>query len=180
MNIKAVSLLMVAAGVLTLSACSHKRAGSSADVVDGAGGAYSSGVGEQGGYGSNGQGGSGMRHSTTEAPHEQTYYFDYDSNRIHEDDAASVSAQANYLASNRKAKVSLAGHTDERGSREYNIGLGERRAKSVAEKMKVEGAQAQQVRMVSYGAEKPAATGNDESAYAQNRRVELTYEDEGK
>ena len=70
----------------------------------------------------------------------------------------------------------IAGHTDERGSREYNVALGERRANSVAELMRMSGVSRQQLRVVSYGKERPANLGHDEASHLQNRRVELTYE----
>ncbi len=73
------------------------------------------------------------------------------------------------------ARVRLEGHTDERGSREYNIGLGERRAQAVRRALLLQGVAEAQITTVSYGEERPAAEGNDEAAYAQNRRVELVY-----
>lgn len=103
----------------------------------------------------------------------RTYYFDFDSNVIHDDDRPAINAHARQLAKNGSSKVMLEGHTDPRGSREYNIGLGERRAKSVAEAMTAQGAKPNQLRLVSYGAEKPAAPGNSESAYQKDRRVVL-------
>jgi len=73
------------------------------------------------------------------------------------------------------ARVRLEGHTDERGSREYNIGLGERRAQTVRRALLVQGVAEAQITTVSYGEERPAVEGSDEAAYAQNRRVELVY-----
>lgn len=102
-------------------------------------------------------------------------YFDFDSSTVHDDDRAIIEAHANYLAQHPTVKVTLEGHTDERGSREYNIGLGERRAKAVAEMMKLMGVAAQQISTVSYGEERPAALGHDESAWHLNRRVEIVY-----
>ncbi|MDD5274204.1 MAG: OmpA family protein, partial [Methylovulum sp.] len=72
--------------------------------------------------------------------------------------------------------ITLEGHGDERGSREYNIALGEQRAKSVASIMKIQGVSESQISVVSYGEEKPAAFGNDESAWELNRRVEINYQ----
>jgi peptidoglycan-associated lipoprotein len=102
-------------------------------------------------------------------------YFDFDSSSVHDDDRAIIEAHANYLAQNPTVMVTLEGHTDERGSREYNIGLGERRANGVAEMMKLMGVAAQQISTVSYGEERPAALGHDESAWQLNRRVEIVY-----
>jgi peptidoglycan-associated lipoprotein len=76
---------------------------------------------------------------------------------------------------NPNAQIRLEGHTDERGSREYNIGLGERRAQAVRRVLMLQGATANQLSTVSYGEERPAATGSDEEAWRLNRRVELAY-----
>ena len=87
-----------------------------------------------------------------------------------------MNAQADYLKDHPNARVLIAGHTDERGSREYNIALGERRANTVAEVMRMSGVNSSQVRVVSYGKERPINLSSDEEARAQNRRAELTYE----
>jgi peptidoglycan-associated lipoprotein len=102
-------------------------------------------------------------------------YFDFDSSTVHDEDRAIIQAHADYLTQHPAVKVTLEGHTDERGSREYNIGLGERRANAVAEMMKLMGVSAQQISTVSYGEERPAALGHDESAWRLNRRVEIVY-----
>jgi peptidoglycan-associated lipoprotein len=86
-----------------------------------------------------------------------------------------VAAHAKYLASRGGMKVRLEGHTDERGSREYNIGLGERRAQAVRRALLLQGASESQLSTVSYGEERPAAAGSDEAAWAKNRRVEIVY-----
>ena len=86
-----------------------------------------------------------------------------------------VAAHAKYLASHQGARVRLEGHTDERGSREYNIGLGERRAQAVRRALLLQGATDAQISTVSYGAERPAVAGHDEAAWAKNRRVEIVY-----
>jgi peptidoglycan-associated lipoprotein len=100
-------------------------------------------------------------------------YFDYDSSEIRSEYAAVVTAHAGYLTKYSTARVRLEGHTDERGSREYNIGLGERRAQTVRKALMLQGVQEGQITTVSYGEERPVAEGSDETAYAQNRRVEL-------
>ena len=100
-------------------------------------------------------------------------YFAYDSSEIRSDDVAVVTAQAAYLVKYRTAHVRLEGHTDQRGSREYNIGLGERRAQSVRKALLLQGVGDAQITTVSYGAERPAVEGSDEAAYAKNRRVEF-------
>jgi peptidoglycan-associated lipoprotein len=105
----------------------------------------------------------------------RTVYFEFDSSEIKGDGTDIVAAHAKYLASNHGARVRLEGHTDERGSREYNIGLGERRAQSVRRALLLQGAADAQISTVSYGEERPAAAGHDETAWAKNRRVEIMY-----
>ena len=86
-----------------------------------------------------------------------------------------MSANAAYLVKYPTARLRLEGNTDERGSREYNIGLGERRAQTVRRALMAQGVADGQVTTVSYGEERPAVPGDDEAAYAQNRRVEFVY-----
>jgi peptidoglycan-associated lipoprotein len=102
-------------------------------------------------------------------------YFDYDSADIKPEYTSVVAAHAKYLSSNGSLKVRLEGNTDERGSREYNIGLGERRAQTVRRALLLQGVSEAQVTTLSYGEERPAAAGSDEAAYAKNRRVEFGY-----
>src|SRR5262245_32913695 len=102
-------------------------------------------------------------------------YFDFDSSEIKGEGTDIVAAHAKYLSKNANLKVRLEGHTDERGSREYNIGLGERRAQSVRRALLLQGAAEGQISTVSYGEERPAVAGNDEAAWAKNRRVEIVY-----
>jgi peptidoglycan-associated lipoprotein len=102
-------------------------------------------------------------------------YFDFDSSDIKGEGNDMVAAHAKYLASHASTRVRLEGNTDDRGSREYNIGLGERRAQSVRRALMLQGASEGQITTVSYGAERPAAVGTDESAWAKNRRVEIVY-----
>ncbi|HVY65142.1 MAG TPA: peptidoglycan-associated lipoprotein Pal [Gammaproteobacteria bacterium] len=102
-------------------------------------------------------------------------YFDYDQAEIKPEFNALLAAHGQYLAKNPAVMLRLEGHTDERGSREYNIGLGERRAQSVRRALLLQGASANQITTVSYGEERPAATGSNEEAWRLNRRVELVY-----
>jgi peptidoglycan-associated lipoprotein len=105
----------------------------------------------------------------------RTIYFDYDSFVVKDDYRAQVEAHAKYLQTTRAANITLQGHTDERGSREYNIALGQKRADAVKQLMRVLGATEIQIETVSFGKEKPKSDGHDESAWAQNRRVEIIY-----
>lgn len=100
-------------------------------------------------------------------------YFDYDRAEIKPEYVAVVTAYAQFLSGNQARKLRLEGHTDQRGSREYNIGLGERRAQSVRRALLLQGVNETQLTTVSYGAERPAVAGDDEAAYSKNRRVEL-------
>jgi peptidoglycan-associated lipoprotein len=102
-------------------------------------------------------------------------YFDYDEAEIRPEFNALLQAHGQNLAMNANAQVRLEGHADERGSREYNIGLGERRAQAVRRVLMLQGATANQISTVSYGEERPAATGSDEESWRLNRRVELVY-----
>jgi peptidoglycan-associated lipoprotein len=102
-------------------------------------------------------------------------YFEYDSSEIMAEDQDMIAAHAAYLASNPNQMVTLEGHGDERGSREYNIGLGDRRAQAVRRVFELQGVSPQQVSIVSYGEEKPAAEGHSEAAWRLNRRVEIVY-----
>jgi peptidoglycan-associated lipoprotein len=106
----------------------------------------------------------------------RTIYFMLDSSQIMPDFIPVIAAHAQYLVANPGQKITLEGHADERGSREYNIALGEQRAKSVASMMKVKGVSENQLEIVSYGEEKPVSFGSDESAWEQNRRAELVYQ----
>jgi len=102
-------------------------------------------------------------------------YFEFDQSDIGAEFNALLAAHGEYLASNSGARVRLEGHADERGSREYNIGLGERRAQAVRRVLLLQGAATEQLSTVSYGEERPAVVGSDEEAYSLNRRVELVY-----
>ena len=102
-------------------------------------------------------------------------YFDFDSSEVRAGDTDVVSRHAVQLASNPGTRVRLEGHADERGSREYNIGLGERRAQAVRRLLLIQGASASQIATVSFGEERPQAEGSNEAAYELNRRVEINY-----
>lgn len=104
-----------------------------------------------------------------------TFYFDFDTAEIKSEARDVLAAHARYLSDNPDVDVRLEGHTDERGTKEYNLALGERRANAVQRFLVVNGADRDQIDTVSYGEEKPAAMGSDESAWAQNRRVELIF-----
>ena len=105
----------------------------------------------------------------------KVFHFDYDNATIAASDYDALKAHALYLSQNPSARVQVGGHTDERGTREYNMALGERRSKAVAAFLTSNGAKSGQLEVISYGEEKPVATGDSEEAWARNRRVELEY-----
>ena len=102
-------------------------------------------------------------------------YFAFDSSAVDEENRAIVEAHAAYLVANKNVKVVFEGHADERGTREYNLALGERRAQAVERMVKVLGLTADRIKNVSYGEEKPVAMDHNEAAWALNRRVEIIY-----
>jgi peptidoglycan-associated lipoprotein len=105
----------------------------------------------------------------------RSVYFDYDSNAVKDEYRGLVQAHSRYLADKRDSHIRIEGNCDERGSREYNLALGQRRAESVKKVMTVLGVPETRIETVSYGEEKPAAPGHDESAWAQNRRADIKY-----
>ncbi len=102
-------------------------------------------------------------------------YFDFDSFVVKPEFQSVVDGHARYLQANRGRQVVLEGNTDERGGREYNLALGQKRAEAVRRALGLVGASDSQIEAVSFGEEKPAVLGNSESAWAQNRRVEIKY-----
>jgi len=105
----------------------------------------------------------------------RSIYFEYDSFVVSEQYRPIAEAHAKYLAGNRPARVTLQGNTDERGSREYNIALGQKRADAVKRTLTLMGVQDIQVETVSFGKEKPRREGHDEASWAENRRVDIIY-----
>lgn len=157
---------------------------------DGSGGAYGTGQrgrGANGAYGADGSDGAygaegadgqygGASPGDAGSPlSKRIVYFMYDSSEVQAQYLPVINSHANYLAANPGKTLVLEGHGDERGSPEYNIGLGEQRAKAVAKLMKLQGATDRQIQIVSFGEEKPQVSGHDDSAWQQNRRVEISY-----
>lgn len=163
---------LLAASVILVAACSKNPGGVDGGAPMNDADASAQGLGQMTHFAGQEPGES----YTTQAPHNQLYLFTYDDSTLASKYLPSVNAQAEYMRSHSGARVLLAGHTDERGSREYNVALGERRANTVAQILYMAGVSRQQVRVVSYGKERPANYGHEESSHAQNRRVELTYE----
>jgi len=130
--------------------------------------AQTSGVSDQEGLGGSEIGPDGKPLSTR-------IFFSFDSSNIDDNSRETLEANANYLVAHPGEKVRLEGNCDERGTREYNLALGERRAKAAAEILKVMGVDGSRISTVSYGEEKPLVDGHDEAAWAKNRRVEIVY-----
>src|SRR5262245_4171123 len=145
---KWIQVILVGCSIVALTACSsHKRqdqaAINEANAAYRHGGAHTAGLGSESGFGD--------RAGKERLLSKRVYYFDFDSNVVHDEDKPAVIANANYLVGHSKVKVMLEGHTDPRGSREYNIGLGERRAKAIANILTEKGVNPAQIRVVSYG-----------------------------
>jgi peptidoglycan-associated lipoprotein len=108
----------------------------------------------------------------------RSVYFDYDSNVVKDEFRGLIQAHTKYLIENKSARVRLEGNTDERGSREYNLALGQRRAEAVKKIMVVLGVPEARLETISFGEEKPKSPGHDESAWSQNRRTDIVYQGE--
>src|SRR5258705_5055729 len=108
----------------------------------------------------------------------RSVYFDFDSNAVKDEYRGTVTAHSRYMADKRDSKIRIEGNCDERGSREYNLALGQRRAESVKKVMTVLGVGDARIETVSYGEGKPKATGHDESSWAENRRADIRYSGE--
>jgi peptidoglycan-associated lipoprotein len=173
--------IAVMAAALAAGCSSHKpRPGLSstsstvpADQSQTSGAANSSAAGDNGAL--VGGGGAAVAGPSGQQLQIRTIYFDFDSSEIKTEYNDLIAAHAHYLASNPTVRVRLEGNTDERGSREYNIGLGERRAQAVRRALMLQGVTEAQITTVSYGEERPAITGHTEEAWARNRRVEIVY-----
>ena len=166
---KMAAFAILAGSVVLSTGCATKRSGTSEVVV------APLGIPGSGAY----AGGSIVNNSSAvmNAANniQAVVYFGFDQSNISSEAAAILNQHASLLASNPSASVLVAGHTDERGSREYNMALGERRAQAVQSYLATKGVSAANVKVISYGEERPAATGSDEQSYAQNRRAELSY-----
>lgn len=166
-----VVVVAVLAGCASSSKTPEEAAGAGGSE---AGGAASSGISD-GGLGQGSAAGGSALGGPNAAKENRVIYFDYDSFTVKPEYNAVIQANAKYLVANPASRVRLEGHADERGSREYNIGLGEKRAQAVRNSLMLQGAASDQISTVSYGEERPAVTGSDEEAYSLNRRVEIVY-----
>ena len=169
MQLKQITQVLLLAGILTLSACSSMhRNGSGAGGEGGSDSADATGLGAGEGM----QGGTYSRSLTDK----RTYYFDFDRSDVRESDKPAILANADYLIAHPSTRIILEGHTDPRGSREYNVALGERRGNAVQDILKTRGVNPDQIRVVSYGAERPAVAGHNEDAFQKDRRAIIVIE----
>lgn len=178
----ATRILIVLLCTLALAGCASKRTATSeqqsapTEVV---GGATSAGAPAEAatatGLDAGGADGAGVAGPQGGLLSRRVVYFDFDRAELRNEDAAIVAAHAAYLSGNPGTRARLEGHTDERGTREYNIGLAERRAQAVRRAMMLQGVAENQLATVSFGEERPAVSGDDEAAWSQNRRVEIVY-----
>jgi len=106
---------------------------------------------------------------------QRVVYFDFDQDTLKPEFTAIIGCHAKYLRDRPSAQITLEGHADERGTREYNLGLGERRGNAVSSALQAQGGSSSQLTVVSYGEERPVNTASNEAAWAQNRRVEIVY-----
>ena len=173
---------------LTLSACGT-TGGTKAAVEDRTGGKTEAATTTQAGTETTGVGagsvtGNAMgdagdpRKNPASPLSKRSVYFDFDSFVVKDEYRPMLEAHAGYLKSKRDAHVTLQGNADERGSREYNLALGQKRAEAVRKALAVLGVSDSQMEAISFGEEKPRAEGHDEAAYAENRRTDVVYSDE--
>ena len=109
---------------------------------------------------------------------QRSVYFDFDKSIVHDEYMPMLKAHAGYLTSHSSAHIQIQGNTDERGSAEYNLGLGQRRADAVAKSMELMNVASSQISTISFGKSKPRAEGHNETAWAQNRRADIVYQSE--
>jgi len=171
MSTRKLAWAALAFSALLFVGCSSMQSSEEAPVGDatGGGGAY----GSAGARGSQWAGGS--LNDPSSPLSKRVVYFEYDSAEIVSESRDVLRAHGGYLAGNRSTNITIEGHCDERGSREYNLALGERRAQTVKRFLEAEGVSGGQLAIISYGEERPADSGHSETAWAENRRGVLVY-----
>lgn len=172
---KLAQALLVVVGALAIAGCTHTKKNmnqnDSSSYEDPYNRAHASGAGAGANYD---DGVAGSKHASSK----DVYYFDFDKSVVKPQDKPAIYAKADYLLSHPKATIILEGHTDPRGSREYNVGLGERRANAIADMLKARGVNPNQIRMLSYGAER-AVQGHTEEDYQKDRRAIFAHIQQG-
>lgn len=165
--VKSIMLVTVIVGLTACSSFGKKdMSAGSASMMNGS---ETAGLGSENGFGY-------MNSGHAVGGQNQSFYFDFDQSSVNSADLSNLQIHANYLVSHPNEVVRLEGNTDNRGSPEYNVGLGWHRADAVAKVLQMDGVPKTQVKEVSYGEERPVALGTTEADYAQNRRVDLVYE----
>ena len=167
---KLAQVMLIGISILTISACTHtkKNAGQNGEGYDDPyTKAQASGAGQNANYNDE----NNPRHLSSKS----TFYFDFDRSSVHPSDMPAIYAKADYLMAHPNTKIILEGHTDPRGSREYNVGLGERRANAIAEILRSKGVNPTQIRILSYGAERLAVAGHAEEDYQKDRRAVIGH-----
>ena len=173
--------IIAAIAVIALAGCASKGTQEAAPVEDKGGatattqGPTTSGTGSTGVSGTPTATGQPHRDPANVLYQKRSIYFDFDDYAVKDQYRAVVEAHAKYLQGNRTLRITLQGNTDERGTREYNIALGQRRADAVKKLMLLLGATDVQIETVSFGKEKPRNPGHDEAAWAENRRADVLY-----
>jgi peptidoglycan-associated lipoprotein len=167
-----IKIVGVGAIIVGLTACSSTGNKNRMGAAAGAGSSQAYALNGQDGYR---KAATVFYKNPTTAPANQVYYFAFDKSAMRSKDLNALQVQINYLLAHPNAKVRLEGNTDDRGSREYNVGLGWRRDQAVARLMEQAGVKPSQIQMVSYGEENPASLGENPHAWALNRRVNFTY-----
>jgi peptidoglycan-associated lipoprotein len=170
MSIRRLAWAALAVSALVFGGCSSMQSSEEAPVGD------AMGAGGAGGAGARGAKWTGGALDDPSSPlSRRVVYFDYDSAELMPESRDTLRAHGGYLASNRSTHITIEGHCDERGSREYNLALGERRAQTVKRYLEAEGVAGSQMGIISYGEERPANPSNSEAAWAENRRAVLVY-----
>lgn len=176
-----ITIAVLLAGVVMLAGCPKKAGIKSTPVAGSQTTQSSSGSGSEspttsGSLLDGDPNGPGRGLNTETGPYaRKVIYFDFDKSEIKPEYADIVTTAAHTLSANPGVKLKLEGNTDARGTREYNIGLGERRAQAVRRALMLQGVAESQLSTVSFGAERPSTEGDDETAWSKNRRVELVY-----
>ena len=172
------TFLIIAVTAAGLAACGGRKAVEEDIVVE----TVEGNVGGSDGASASGLGGdaSSLTSGLDDAAHQpldrRVLYFAYDSSALTPESEAVIQAHVQHLAADQNVSLILEGHADERGTREYNLALGEDRAIAVANYMQALGVSPGRIQLISYGEERPASLGSDESAWALNRRVEILYQ----
>lgn len=172
---KITSLLLVVLFGLSVAGCAGKKSVQESVEVEDGSAVSTVGLDEGGSTFGEGLDGMGSYGGDGDPLSKRVVYFEYDSSMLTPEGEMIVQAHAAYLGSNTGIQVVLEGHADERGTREYNLALGEDRARSVARVMEAYGVGGNRIQNISFGEERPVALGHDESAWSMNRRVEILY-----